>query len=86
MNKKVILAMGLPMVLKSRTGQRATIELNGRGFVVCRYHPDNQVYLSDAKLNGWYLENPYKRLLYRLRMTLRNKSEILNLFLFKHFP
>lgn len=86
MNKKVILAMGLPLAIKSSTGRKATVELSSNGFVICRYHPDNRVYLSDANLNGWYPVSPYKWMLYTLKIALKKKSEALNSFLFKYFP
>jgi hypothetical protein len=50
MNKKIIVSMGIPMEIRNEEGSKATIELNKNHFVVCSYHPDNQVYLQDAKL------------------------------------
>jgi hypothetical protein len=44
----------------------ATIELNKSEFVVCRYHPNNSVYLSDAHLIGWHPSHALKRVIYFL--------------------
>jgi hypothetical protein len=67
MNKKTIVAMGLPMKVRNKAGERATIELNKNHFVVCRYHPDNRVYLHDAKLSGWYPSNWFRKVLYLIK-------------------
>ncbi len=50
MDKKIILSMGLPMVVRNLDGKKATIELNDNECVVCRFHPENSVYLGDAQL------------------------------------
>lgn len=67
--------MGLPLAIKSSTGQKATIELSSNGFVICRYHLDNRVYLSDANLNGWCPVSPYKRMLYALKIALEKNQK-----------
>jgi hypothetical protein len=67
MDKNIILAMGLPIVIRNIKGKRATIELNKNWFVVCRYHPDNSVYLCDARLEGWYPVHMAKRVIYSWR-------------------
>ena len=66
MNKKRILSMGIPVDIRNSSGKTATIELNNGEFVVCRFDPNNSVYLSDAKLKGWYPSNKLKRMLYHL--------------------
>jgi hypothetical protein len=35
--------------------------------VVCRYYPDNQVYLQDAKLTDWYPSNWFRKVLYLIK-------------------
>ncbi|MDA9563463.1 hypothetical protein N9R81_02170 [Flavobacteriales bacterium] len=67
MNKRVILSMGIPMAIQNRAGKTATIELNKGEFVICRYHPNNSCYLNDAKLEGWYPTNLFKRIIYRIK-------------------
>ncbi len=67
MDKNIILSMGIPIVIRDEQGKRASIELNKNWFVVCRYHPDNSVYLCDARLEGWYPVNIAKRVIYRWR-------------------
>lgn len=59
--------MGLPMKIRNKASARATIELNKNHFVVCRYHPDNTVYLHDAKLTDWYPSNWIRRALYLIK-------------------
>jgi hypothetical protein len=66
MNKKRILSIGIPMIIRNKTGEMATIELNKSEFVVCRYHPNNSVYLSDAHLIGWHPSHALKRVIYFL--------------------
>lgn len=70
MNKKIIVSMGLPLVISNNKGEKATIELNEGDFIVCRYHPNNSVYLHDAKLATWHPANWFKRLLYELKIRL----------------
>ncbi len=62
--------MGLPMVIRNRKGGLATIELNVDDFVVCRFHPNNPVYLHDTKLQRWYPANWFKRLIYWFKTRL----------------
>jgi hypothetical protein len=68
MNKKIIVSMGLPMEIRNKTGITATIELNKNDFVVCRYHPDNSVYLQDAKLINWHPCNWFRRVFYLIKI------------------
>lgn len=70
MNKKVIASMGLPMVIRNKAGSLATIELNLDDFVVCRFHPNNPIYLHDSKLQQWYPANWIKRMIYRFKLRL----------------
>jgi hypothetical protein len=67
MNKKIILSMGLPVVIRNAKGRLATIELNNNECVICRFHPNNSVYLSDAQLKKWYPVSPYKRVIYQFK-------------------
>lgn len=73
MNKKVILSMGLPVLIRNATGERAVIELNEGLFVICKYFPNNSVYLNDAKLEKWYPANWFKGLIYRLKIWMEKK-------------
>lgn len=66
MNKQRVLSVGLPMTIRNKAGAMATIELNRGEFVVCRFHPNNSVYLSEAHLSGWYPSNVLKRVIYSL--------------------
>ena len=59
--------MGLPFTIRNSEGKKATIELNKGEFVICRYHPDNSYYLNDAKLEGWYPTNLFKRIIYWIK-------------------
>lgn len=61
MNKKIILSIGLPVMITHATGQRACIELNKNECVVCRFHPNNSVYLADATLKNWFTVSLYIR-------------------------
>ena len=61
------MGMGLPMRVRNKAGDSATIELNKNQFVVCRYYPDNQVYLQDAKLTDWYPSNWFRKVLYLIK-------------------
>ena len=67
MNTKIILSMGVPITIRNREGKVATIELNKREFVICRYHPNNSFYLNDTKLKGWYPKNIFKRVIYKVK-------------------
>lgn len=67
MNKKIILAMGLPLVVRNSKGKKATIELNNSACVVCRFHPNNSVYLGDAQLEKWFPANFFFNLIYRIK-------------------
>lgn len=66
MDKHAILSLGLPVVIRNRAGKRATIELNKSYFVVCRFHPNNSVYLSDADLEKWYPVNWFDKIVYSI--------------------
>lgn len=70
MNKKIIVGMGLPMKVRNKADDKATIELNKNHFVVCRYHPDFSVYLNDAKLTDWYPSNWFRKILYLIKIKL----------------
>jgi hypothetical protein len=70
MNKKIILSMGLPVEIRNNEGEKATIELNKDDFIVCRYHPNNPVYLQDAKLINWLPVNWFKKILYSVKIKL----------------
>lgn len=70
MNKKIIISMGLPMVIQSSDGRKATLELNEGDFVVCRYHPNNTVYLQDANLRHWYPLNRFRKMVYHIKRIL----------------
>lgn len=59
--------MGLPLTIRNSEGKTATIELSKTEFVVCRYDPDNSCYLNDAKLEGWYPTNLFKRIVDRIK-------------------
>ncbi len=65
--------MGLSLNVRNRLGKIATIELNSEEFVVCRFHPNNSVYLLDAQLKGWYPTHAFKRLLYYLLVMITNR-------------
>ena len=67
MDKKIILSMGLPMTVRNSVGKKATIELNKESCVVCRFHPENSVYLGDARLIKWYPTNFFLNLIYRIK-------------------
>ncbi|MDW3195801.1 MAG: hypothetical protein R8G66_25735 [Cytophagales bacterium] len=67
MNKKIIVGMGLPMKIRNKAGDRATIELNKNDFVVCRYHPNRTFYLQNAQLTGWYPTNWFRQVLYLIK-------------------
>lgn len=67
MNNKIILSLGIPLEIKNQHGKTATIELNNNGYVVCRFHPNDSVYLVDAKLAKWYPANFFLNLLYNLK-------------------
>lgn len=69
MDKKIILSMGLPMAVRNLAGKMATIELNTNACVVCRFHPNNSVYLGDARLVNWYPANFILKIIYRLKKT-----------------
>ena len=66
MDKHAILSLGLPVVVGNRAGKRATIELNANYCVVCRFHPNNSVYLGDADLEKWYPVNWFERIVYSI--------------------
>ena len=68
MNNKIIGSMGLPIDIRNKKGEKATIELNTNDFVVCRYHPNNSVYIQDAHLLSWYPVCWIKRLEYTIRL------------------
>ena len=70
MNKKVILSVGLPFIIRNSEGRMATIELNEGEFVICRYHANDSYYLSDVKLEGWYPVGIFKYVLYRIKILL----------------
>lgn len=72
MDKHILLSMGLPMRIRSRTGKSATVEMNAGFFVVCRFQTDNSVYLSDANLHGWYHVNILYRIVYKFKRKLRH--------------
>ncbi len=57
--------MGMPIVIKNSAGKLATIELNKDTNVVCRFHPNNSVYLGDTHLEKWYPSSLYKREVYQ---------------------
>ena len=59
--------MGLPVVVRNTVGKKATIELNNNAYVVCRFHPNNSVYLGDARLATWYPANFFLNLIYRIK-------------------
>lgn len=67
MDKKIILSMGLPMAVRNLAGKKATIELNNNACVVCRFHPNNSVYLGDARLVNWYPANLFLKIIYRIK-------------------
>ena len=73
MNKKIIVSMGLPMTIQSVDGKIAIIELNRENFVICKYHPNNSVYLQDANLVNWYPLNWYRKIIYRIRWIIEFK-------------
>lgn len=62
--------MGLPFVIRNSEGKLATIELNKSDFIVCRYHPNNSVYLHDANLTNWYPQHWFRRRIYSIRVRL----------------
>lgn len=68
MNKRVIVKMGLPLDLRNVEGKMATIELNKSDFIVCRFHPNNCLYLQDVQLDGWYPRNWFRKLEYNIRV------------------
>lgn len=68
MNIKIILALGIPITIRNKVGQRATIELNKNRFVICRYHPNNSFYISDLCLENWYPTNIIKLIIYKIRI------------------
>jgi|GEM_PF-3525326 len=68
MNKKILLSMGLPVIITSPKGGLATIELNKTEYVVCRHHPNNSVYLYDAKLEGYLPKNMLRRWIYKCKL------------------
>ncbi|UII27607.1 hypothetical protein LVD15_04045 [Fulvivirga maritima] len=70
MNKMIIMSMGLPLHIQNKSGKKATIEFNKSEFVVCKYHPDNPIYINDASLLGWYPRNPFKRVVYFLKQKM----------------
>ena len=65
LDKKTLLKLGLPIKIYSGDAA-ATIELNSSEFVVVRYGSDDSAYLNDARLDGWEILNPVKRLLYKI--------------------
>lgn len=67
MKKLVLMSMGLPVLIRNRHGKLATIELNKGSYVVCRFHPNNPIYLGDANLEGWYPVNFFRRLIYKIK-------------------
>jgi hypothetical protein len=44
MNKKVVVSMGLPMEIRNKAGNSATIELNKNDFVVWNYYAGPAIY------------------------------------------
>jgi len=70
MDKKVIVSMGLPVVIRNAAGKMATIELNNHMCVVCRFHPNDSTYLGDANLVNWYPENLFKKMIYDFKVRL----------------
>ncbi|MEQ9305302.1 MAG: hypothetical protein RJQ14_15440 [Marinoscillum sp.] len=74
MNKSVLLSIGLPITIMSLTGRIATLELNTSDFVICRYHPNNPVYLQDADLEGWLPVNALLRLIYKWKVLMSQRK------------
>ncbi len=60
--------MGLPMVIRNLAGKMATIELNNNACVVCRFHPNNSVYLGDVQLVNWYPKGWFKKIVYGIKV------------------
>ena len=83
MNKKIITSMGLPIVIRNKAGKMATIELNNNDCIVCRYHPNNAVYLFDAKIEKWYPHGLIKKIIYDVKVRLLSwiMKDSLNLYL-----
>ena len=73
MDKKHILTMGIVLIIRNSVGEMATIGPNNSEFVVCRFHPSNSVYLSDAQLEGWYPSHKLKQLIYFLLGLITNR-------------
>lgn len=74
MDKHILLSMGLPMRIRSRAGKLATVEMNKGFFVVCRFHPNNSIYLNDANLQGWYPAHYLSRIIYVIKNKLRQHA------------
>ena len=68
MDKKILMSLGLPIIIENKDGKKATIELNHHEFVVCRFHPDNSVYLQDAQLNDWHPTGYFHQILYKYKV------------------
>lgn len=62
--------MVLPVVVRNSDGKKASIELNNNAFVVCRFYPNNSVYLGDAQLKNWYPENSFLNIVYIIKKYL----------------
>lgn len=71
MNKSILLSMGLPILIINKQGLIATIELNHSEFVVCRFHPNNSVYLQDARLEGWLPTCIFNKWIYKWKVWVK---------------
>jgi len=55
------------VIIRNSDGKKATVELNNNACVVCRFHPNNSVYLGDARLAKWYPANFFLYIIYRIK-------------------
>lgn len=67
MDKKIVLSVGLPITIRNSVEKMATFELNNDACVICRFHPENSVYLGDARPIKWCPSNLLLNLIYRIK-------------------